>query len=202
MGQGPGGGSFAIKGGITSGTLGSPLGSAVSYNSDNIVGFAGGIGLGFPAAPSASLDIDVLYVRKGGRTQGTLVKEGQEYPMTSDYLLQYVVLAPMIRAFPARVGPRPYLLVGGEVGILVKATRDSRAPQAGEQYVSDMKRDFRQYDYAVTAGLGVEFPMGGNSYFFTEGRYAFGLSRVDEENGMAPNESYTRTIYVMGGFRF
>ncbi|MFC1572117.1 porin family protein [Candidatus Eisenbacteria bacterium] len=190
---------FSLKGGINYANM------AVDPdpgNGGSILRFGGGGTLGMNFSRKFSIGIDVLYLMKGTKNSyrdgGSIVHREVEFHTELDYL----VINPNFRLQPTSGRSTPYLTLGPEIGILLKATSHTEDDRSnGEK--QDVKDSFESTDIAINFGAGLDFPIG-SSNFFIESRYSFGLTDVsatqpDDESGA---KLTTRGIYAFAGIRF
>jgi len=162
---------------------------------DPSVGLAFGGLLGFVISPGMTLDTDVLYIRKGAKWT-EMDAEQNEVDVTAKF--SYLVLNPMLRFAVQNEGLRPYFLAGAEIGFLLDAKLDSDVAEV------DVKDETKSTDFGVNFGAGLEFP-SGSSAIFIEGRYALGLTDIDDTEGEEEDDGVEvkhRGIYAMAGIRF
>ncbi|MBD3335877.1 MAG: outer membrane beta-barrel protein [Candidatus Eisenbacteria bacterium] len=196
--------SFALKGGVN------PAFQELEPDPDNrdgsLLGYGGGATLGINLSPSFSVDTDFLYVQKGGKYKDVFRNGndmgGEERVFKSQVEMNYIVVNPMFRIAPNTDGARPYLMAGPEFGYLIDAQwsyEDDRGKST-----EDAKEEFKETDFGINMGGGLEIPMQGSTSFFFEGRYSMGMTDVtdineeESERGSAKN----RSIFVFGGLRF
>ncbi|MEO5979465.1 MAG: porin family protein [Chryseolinea sp.] len=76
------------------------------------------------------------------------------------------------------------LQVGPQIGILTSAKREDFATgqTSGPITEQDVKNDFKKTDFSLALGLGWDLPLG----LSIDGRYNWGLSKVNEGNSSAP----------------
>lgn len=200
--------SFGIKGGIN------PAYQEWSPDPDNMDGmfirYGAGVSLGFEMNPNVSLDTDFLYVMKGGKFRDEY-RSGNELDHTprvfeSELSLDYIVINPMFRVTPKKVGPSPYFMAGPEVGFLMSAEWVSGAEGLGKTS-HDAKDEFGSTDFGLTVGGGLQFPVQKTTLFFVEARYSHGFTDITTDPDMPDPESErgsirNRGIYLFGGLRF
>lgn len=199
--------SFGVKGGINMANLAFDPELPESMESSTLMGLAFGGVLGFNLSPAASLDMEVMYLQKGAsweETDGDCTGE-------TDIKLAYIALSPMLRFKIHSESLTPYFMAGGEIGMLMSANAEGTWECDGESGETDVdvKDSYKDIDFGVSFGAGVEFPMG-NSALFVEARYAMGLSDIgedaddtellqeDDDDATVKNKG----IYLFGGLRF
>lgn len=197
--------SFGVKGGINMANL--AFDPEPDPGPDNMMGFGFGGALGFSLSPAAALDLEVMYLQKGASWDA----EAEGCTSETDLKLAYLTLSPMLRFKFHSESVTPYILAGGEVGLLMSANAEGTWECQGESedYDEDVKDFYEDLDFGFSFGAGLEFPMG-KSALFVEGRYAMGLADIgadaEDEELMQEDEDdatvKTKGIYIFGGIRF
>jgi hypothetical protein len=145
-------------------------------------GFSGGMFVVAPIAPWFAIEPEVFITQKGGKAVGT--PEDLQFRLTSLEL-------PVLARFDSKPGARAraHVVAGPVFGIRLSAT------QTLDGSDTDVKDATRAGEVAVAVGAG--FDAGR---FRLDGRYTFGLTRVNNEQ--APGvDIKTRTFSVLAGFR-
>jgi opacity protein-like surface antigen len=146
----------------------------------NKTGVLVGGGIELFSVPNISLDIDGFYFRKGSK-----FKSGTE---ELDYTLDVISITPLIRV-KFLPGPSPYVLGGGEFSYILTHKSDD----------TDIKANYKSFDYGLVFGAGYQMSMPGASLFF-EGRYHLGLNNILKNP--APGESRkTKALVVIVGIK-
>jgi len=194
--------TFSIKGGIDYSNLDYDM---ESYDSNNLLGFGGGITLGTAMQPHVGIDLDVLYIRKGASQEYRSGSEMDPNPLTIETKLDYITFSPMLRLSPGRGGMGIYLLGGAELGYLIDA-KSTSSRSGSEDMDYDLSDDFKNLDMGLTFGMGFQTAPNNGPGFFLESRYALGLTNVADDSEAAQQgydaQVKTRGIYVFGGMRF
>ena len=172
---------------------------------ERLLGFGGGLTLGFTLAPYVNLDIDGMYMMKGAHWKTAF---GDEGPIEEDWTSSYAIVSPVLRLHLPGSGMAPYVLAGGEVGYLLsaKVTTSGTGEADGEE---DVKDDCEDLDYGFVLGAGFEIPNATGAGLFVEARYARGLVDIakdaegqgtlaDDDEQKVMNEAF----YFMAGIRF
>ena len=154
-----------------------PEGAGVEWK--NKMGFLVGGGIELFSVPNISLDIDGFYFRKGSKVDIAGVE--------GDYTLDVISITPLVRV-KFLPGPSPYVLGGGEFSYILAHKLDD----------TDIKGNFKSFDYGVVFGAGYEMSMPGASLFF-EARYHLGLNNIQKT---PPDESKkTKALVVIVGIK-
>jgi hypothetical protein len=157
---------FGLKGGLTLYTLTDSFGG-MDETSDSKLGFAAGLFVEKPFTDIFSLQVEGLFVQKGG--EYTDEDWGDEI-----VTLSYVDVPVLLRAnIPLDGNATPYLYGGGFVGYLLDAT-------AEEDGVSiDVGEFANDINYGLSFGAGVSF-----GAFNIDVRYDLGLADIYDEGDM------------------
>lgn len=120
-------------------------------------------------------------------------------------------------------GPEFYVNGGPNPGFLMKATQETRGsstiyldrlgrqplllPPAGTPFPTipfdadtDVTEDLHRFNFGLTGGGGVRFPVGKN-YWFIDGRAAYGLTTL-QKNTATDGKSRTGNLVVSLGYAF
>lgn len=160
---------FGIKGG---GTLYSVTTSFAGFEetSSNKIGFAAGLFVEKPFNDLVSLQVEGLFVQKGGE------EEGDEFFGDEDITLSYVDVPVLLRVnIPLDGGAQPYVYAGGFAGYLLDATASEEGFE--DEDVSEFLEDF---NYGLTFGAGVSFGM-----LSLDVRYDMGLANIYDDSMFA-----------------
>ncbi|MBU1701847.1 MAG: PorT family protein [Candidatus Eisenbacteria bacterium] len=195
--------SFAVKGGINPAFQ--EFEPDPENRDGNLMGFGGGATLGINLGPYFSIDTDLLYVRKGGKYEDRYRNgnemDGEDRIFKSEIALDYVVVNPMIRIAPKTDGARPFLMAGPEFGFLMTAEW-SFDNDMGKS-TQDAKDDFKETDFGINFGAGLEIPTNSSTAFFVEGRYSLGMTDIVVETDVENSTTIkNRSIFIFGGIRF
>jgi hypothetical protein len=147
---------------------------------NNKMGFLVGGGIELFSVPHISLDIDGFYFRKGSKFKSATEE--------LDYTLDVISITPLIRV-KFLPGPSPYVLGGGEFSYIL----------THKSGVTDIKANYKSFDYGLVFGAGYKMSMPGASLFF-EGRYHLGLNNILKNP--APGASLkTKVLVVIVGVK-
>ena len=143
-------------------------------------GFLIGGGIELFSVPNISLDIDAFYFRKGSKFKSATEE--------LDYALDVVSITPLVRV-KFLPGPSPYVLGGGEFSYIL-------THKSGD---TDIKENYKSFDYGLVFGAGYQMSMPGASLFF-EGRYHLGFANILKDP--APGDSLkTKALVVIVGIK-
>jgi hypothetical protein len=202
-------GGFKIMGGLTSASM--TYKSQPGYEQFDsfkkpISGLGGGIG--FEMGSQIGFEIDVLYIRKGIRFQGSDSGYDFDIKMKIDELSVPVMLK--IHILKQAGAPDFYLMGGGEAAYVVQAKASYSISGTGvtsQSATEDIKKDLNQLDYGLVFGAGFGLPMGGVK-LFVEGRYHMGLAGIQKSSagyeGIVPSDSIPKTnvLAIFAGLKF
>jgi len=133
------------------------------------------------SVPNISLDIDGFYFRKGSKFKSATEE--------LDYILDVISITPLVRV-KFLPGPSPYVLGGGEFSYILTHKSDD----------TDIKANYKSFDYGLVFGAGYQMSMPGASLFF-EGRYHLGLANILKDP-LDPDASLkTKALVVIVGIK-
>jgi opacity protein-like surface antigen len=101
---------------------------------------------------------------------------------------------------------KPYLMAGPTLGFRLSAKQTGTISSVGfieveEKIDEDIKDNVKSTDFGLGFGAGVSFPAGNNA-IFVEGRYALGLSDVNDDPEDLDTKIKTKGIQFMAGITF
>ena len=183
--------------------LGARVGAALSTLEHDTTGEGeysrrfGGVGGGFivlPLANAIALQLEALYVQKGGKFDLPGI------PETSTIILDYVEFPLLLRIGPSRAGPGGvYLLTGMSAGLRAMARRQfsatGRGITSGRSF--DIRDEIAPFEASAIVGGGFDL----HRHVVIDARYAWGLTPVnrDQTGGFKVR---TRVLSVTAGLRF
>lgn len=172
----------ALQAGVTAGAVLSNFSGDVVEGSDFRTSPFAGVSLVFHAPSSIfGFETGVLYVPKGATEDLNEVDFGIN--------LTYVEVPLLLRIAPTLANStlRPVLLVGGSVAVNTGCELEISAE--GQEFKQDCEAEFEalapnDIDLGVSAGLGVDVPVGSRMTLTPAARYTLGLieARDDEED--------------------
>ncbi|HEX9894076.1 MAG TPA: porin family protein [Gemmatimonadales bacterium] len=174
--------SFGIKGGLTFATLSE---TNASPNFGNQTGFAAGIHLALPLGTSILMFQPEAMISQQGATAaiGGLPSEDGAFEFT------YLTIPANLRVNLATGGAQPYIIGGPYAAFRLNCQF---------QDVDFDCDNYRDTDWGVNVGAGLKFGRTGG--FFLEGRYAFGLTNINDlDEGF---DSKNRAFMVLAGISF
>ncbi len=163
-------------------------------------------GIGFEIGSQFSFEIDIMYMPKGVKFQGT-------YDATADGggminfdvdMAMNAVTIPVFIKIKILPGTTPFLFGGGEVGYILDGKLKSTITQNGETQKSEedlLKADangqtgINRIDYGAVFGGGFEINLGGMK-FTIEGRYHMGLANLFKQTTTSEGQGSTSSDYV------
>lgn len=165
----------------------------------NQSGILGGIGLSF--GRTLGIEVDALYMRKGAGFADETTIGGVPVEFNSNLYIDQLSI-PILIKFKLASGSSPFLLAGGEVGMVLNAkfgytlTSDNIS-QSDE---ADVKEDLKSMDYGVVFGAGYEANLGGFSVGL-EGRYHLGIQNILDTSEDPESDEYVKTsVALAAGF--
>jgi hypothetical protein len=173
---------FGLKGGLSLYTLTDSFGG-VEETSDSKLGFAAGIFVEKPFTDIFSLQVEGLFVQKGGEYADD--DWGDE-----SITLSYVDVPVLLKAnIPLEGNATPYLYGGGFVGYLV----DASAEEDGVSFeIDEFTNDI---NYGLSFGAGVSF-----GAFNLDIRYDLGLADIYDEGDLSDDLGEWGDFFDIGGF--
>lgn len=173
----------------------------------SLMGIGGGIG--YESGGQFGFEIDLMYLPKGVRFEGSTNDFG--YAGTFDLKINTAeVSVPLLLKYTIASNPGIYILGGGEIAYIMSAKADYSVdiPGLGSDSGSeDFKANTSSIDYGAVFGGGISLPLGGLR-FFVEARYHLGLANMQKNNAgyeaEVPSDFNPKTslLLVLGGIRF
>ncbi len=145
---------------------------------NNKAGFLVGGGIELFSVPHISLDIDGFYFRKGSKYKSATEE--------LDYTLDVISITPLVRV-KIMPGPSPYILGGAEFSSILTHKSDT----------TDIKADYKKFDYGLVFGAGYQMSMPGASLFF-EGRYHLGLANIIKNPALGESLKTKALVVIVG----
>ncbi len=146
----------------------------------NKMGVLVGVGIELFSVPYISLDIDGFYFQKGSKFESATEE--------LDYALNVISITPLVRV-KFLPGPSPYVLGGGEFSYII-------THKSGD---TDIKANYKSFDYGLVFGAGYQISMPGASLFF-EARYHLGFANILKDP--VPGDSLkTKALVVIVGIK-
>jgi hypothetical protein len=172
-------------------------------------GFA--VGLGFETGGTIGFELDLLYLQKGVRYQGSMAVTGgtDVFDFTAKLDEVSVPILLKFHILNMATGPDVYLAGGGEIAYVMspKIVYTASGPDAGpspQSGTQDEKDYVQSIDYGLVLGGGISLPLGGVKLCI-EGRYHLGFANMekvpagDTESGTKPK---TNALLILAGFKF
>ena len=178
--------TFGVKGGVSVATLhGDASGlidlpeadvTVTSDLKDSKTGFAGGIFANIKPWTVVSVQVEALYIQKGGKGTSTVVSNSTQFINADVTLsLDYIEFpALLIATFPA--GPLSVSGFGG-VSVAFNTKADVEVVVGGSGQTYDAGSVFKGSDTSGIFGLGIAFGAGSLNVV-AEGRYEYSLDTV------------------------
>jgi hypothetical protein len=176
-------------------------------------------GIGFEIGSHFSFEIDIMYMPKGVKAQGTYDATAQGAgQVTFDFdVSMNAVTVPVLLKLKILPGSTPFIFGGGEAGYILDGKSkytitQSGQTQSGEQDLFEKDANgetaLSHIDYGLVFGAGFEANLGGIK-FSIEGRYHMGMANLfkqtqsSEGQGSTANDYvHSKALVVLGGIKF
>jgi hypothetical protein len=186
--------------------------NASQYDQYKKARFGFALGFGFETGGTIGFELDLLYLQKGVRYQGSMAVTGgtDVFDFTAKLDEISVPILLKFHVLNMATGPDVYLAGGGEIAYVMspKVVYTASGPDAGNTTQSgtqDEKDYIQPIDYGLVFGGGISLPLGGGAKFSVEGRYHLGLANTEKvpagatDSGTSPK---TNALLILAGFRF
>jgi hypothetical protein len=167
------------------GVLGGLNVATLSVDPDDGLDISNRTGFGFGGVVDISLGemlvlhLEPMFLQKGAEIDNVKVKAS------------FIDVPVLIKYAFGSGQAKPYVMAGPNIGFLLSAKADDE----------DIDEVLKSLDFGVDFGAGVSFPMGNNS-LFVEGRYALGLSNLNDDPDFPDGKIKTRGIQIFAGITF
>jgi hypothetical protein len=160
------------------------------------IGFIGGVSGAFRLASRWSIQLDGLYVQKGGRENN----DNDPGDLDDELSLEYLEFPLLLKFSFTEGGTRPELFVGPSFAFELSCSYDA-FPDGSSDPVdcSEAGLQIRSLDVGVAFGADVEIPLGSGQLVI-DGRGVVGLSSFDDSD--ANLDFRNRILALMVGYRF
>jgi opacity protein-like surface antigen len=155
----------------------------------NSLGFGFGGVLGIVLSENAALHLQPMYIQKGAKIEVEIAGFDEDVK----FKLAYLEVPVMLKLTFGTSEAKPYVMAGPTIGYLLSA----KVTNGDEE---DLKDTIKDFDFGLGFGAGVSFP-AGNNMVFVEGRYALGLTNVDDDPD-DPIDAKTKGIQIFAGITF
>ena len=166
--------AFGIKAGVNFANI---AGDDVD-DLNSLTGFVGGGFVDIPMSPTFSIQPEVFYSQKGAKYE--------EMGTDVSIKLDYVDIPVLLKFTMAGESARPFFLFGPSVGFSVS----SKLSVNDESFDLD---GVASTDFGLVFGIGVNFQK-----FLIEGRYALGLSNVNDDEAVSGSNNNTAFQLMLG----
>jgi len=159
-------------------------------------GFIGGVSGALRLASRWSIQLDGLFVQKGGRENNDM----DPGDLDDDLSIQYLEFPVLLKFSLSAEGTRPELFVGPSLAFELRCTYDA-FPDGSSDPVdcAEAGLETQSLDVGIAFGADVEIPLG-SGYFVIDGRGVVGLSSFDASE--ANLDFRNRILSIMLGYRF
>ena len=161
------------------------------------IGFIGGASGTFRFASRWAVQVDGLFVQKGGRENND---RDPDDPFDDELALQYLEFPLLLKFAFTEGGTRPEVFVGPSFAYELGCTYDAFPDGASDPVdCADAGWQTRSLDVGIAFGADVEIPLG-SGHFVIDGRGVVGLSSFDDSE--ANLDFRNRILALMVGYRF
>jgi len=176
-------------------------------------------GIGFEIGSQFSFEIDLMYMPKGVKFQGTYdatAEGGGNVTFDVDVAMN-AVSVPVFIKIKLLPGTTPFLFGGGEVSYILDGKAKYTYTSAGETQKGEedlLKADengetaLNRIDYGAVFGAGFEMNLGGMK-FTIEGRYYMGLANLFKQTAASEGQGskssdyvHSKALVVLAGIKF
>ena len=166
------------------------------FTPHDIIGFIGGVSGTLRLAPRWSVQLDGLFVQKGGRENN----DRDPGDLDDELSLHYLEFPLLLKFSFTEGGTRPELFAGPSLAFELKCTYDA-FPDGTSDPVDcpDAGLQTRSLDVGIAFGADVEIPVG-SGYLVIDGRGVVGLNSFDDSE--ANLDFRNRILALMVGYRF
>jgi hypothetical protein len=164
----------------------------------------------YAVTPMISVDAGVLYSMKGEKDSFTEEEFGVPVKIDVTTKLNYLTIPVLVKVgFGEAAGPRPFVRVGPEVGILLSAKSKGSGSAGGVSANTevDIKKYLKSTEFGLIGGAGVDIPLGATLTGVAEVGYELGLTDISKDvnelkaTTANPTEK-TRNLYFAVGVKF
>lgn len=157
-------------------------------------GFGAGGVLDIRLSPTGNvfLHLQPMFLQKGSKIKVDLGSLGSA---EGKIKLAYLEVPALVKIAFGTSTAKPYIMAGPTLGFLLSAKI------SGEGESEDIKDSFKDVDFGLDFGAGINFPAGSNA-IFVEGRYGLGLSNVAKTDPGDDTKAKNRGIQFMAGVTF
>ena len=176
---------FGITAGANLTSIGQFESGNVTYNSDYMFGFRGGVYADLPFTSSLALMPKILYSQKGGKISETVGGTNGQIKVRTDY-----IDVPVLLAF--KPSPAITLTAGPQMSFLLSQSTDISVNNTASPTITDTK-DFRKSIIGGNVGIGYNF----NSMVSLNANYMFDFQSMANDNvnqGKARNQGFGLAI--------
>lgn len=162
----------------------------------NRMGFGIGGILALGLGQNLALQFEPMYLQKGAEAEETDPTIGTA---KLTFKLDYIEIPALLKIAFGSSPTKFYIMAGPAVGILTSAKL--RGEISGQSAEVDIKETVKDVDWGAAFGAGVSFPAGSNS-IFVQGRYALGLSDINNDTDDPDTKIKNKGIHILGGIAF
>jgi len=182
---------YGLEGGVNFANVNLESANGTDQLTSPQTGFVFGGVFGYPISHSFSLELEALYIQKGGMQMANSQNPNIEIRMS-------VLEVPLFAKVSFGNTIRPYIKAGPAIGIILNSDAETEyggavAGQSLQTYKADMQNVLKRIDFGLSFGTGISFAVG-NTYLFIESRYTLGLTDLykgGELQWISGDESFT-----------
>lgn len=161
------------------------------------IGFIGGVSGSFRLASRWAIQVDGLFVQKGGRENNDMDLEDA---FDDELSLEYIEFPLLLKFAFTEEGTRPEIFVGPSFAYELSCKFDTFPEGVSDPIdCAEAGLQTRSLDVGVAFGADVEIPLG-SGHFVIDGRGIVGLSSFDDSE--ANLDFRNRILALMVGYRF
>jgi hypothetical protein len=163
----------------------------------DVFGLIGGATVAVRLSERWAVQLDALYVEKGGKENNA---KDPEDPDDDRLSLQYLEFPILLKFSLATSGTRPELFVGPSFAYELGCTFDTYPDGTSDPVdCAEAGIETRSLDVGIAFGADVEIPLG-SGYLVIDGRGVVGLGSFDDSD--ADLDYRNRILALMAGYRF
>ncbi|MFD3001580.1 porin family protein [Pontibacter toksunensis] len=172
--------------------------SGGSFSQQMRTGFYAGGYVSIPILPGLEIEPGLQYSQKGTVLTGKIPLEQVEFLNTNVTITNKAEYLDMPVLAKVYVGEGFHIFAGPQVSYLLSNKVKAEAGALGFKALNqefDMKSGFREFDVALTGGLGYKFTNGFN----VSAGYDYGLNSIDDNGSF---DTFNRVVKASVGFTF
>jgi opacity protein-like surface antigen len=179
----------------------------LSPDLSKFTGFGAGGVVQIRLAENLALQLEPMYLQKGAKLEGSFgdveFDSSLSYNVNVKMKLNYLEVPAMLKLAVGTGATKPYFMAGPVIGfrLSAKQTGSISVSSFNVEIDEDFKDQTKSIDFGFGFGAGVSFPAGNNA-IFVQGRYALGLTNINDDPEDSETKIKTNGIQVMAGITF